>query len=189
MAGGAAGTVNSMRELQMSFEGIEQSGAVDYMLRTTQQHHVQLSLMADQKANIMIASTSILLTFSFANFKQQNLFWGFLALFLFSFIALIMAVLAVLPRTGAPAPGEKRNALFFGDFTAMSSDEYSEVMDEVMQSDANTYQAVVDDIYALGSSLKSKKFFYLSLSYKWFLVGIVLAGALFVLQTVLFYFT
>ncbi len=172
----------------MSFEDVKQSGAVDYMLRTTQQHHVQLSVMADQKANIMIASTSILLTFSFANFKQQNLFWGFLALFVFSFVALVMAVLAVLPRIGRTASGPK-NLLFFGDFCDMSLDEYSDTMDEIMQSDRSTYQAVVADIHALGTTLQDKKYRYLSLSYRWFLTGIVSAGALFVLQTVLFYFT
>ena len=58
---------------RVPFAEIERNGSLDYLLRTTQQHHVRLSIMADQKANIMIAATSILLTFSFANFKQQNL--------------------------------------------------------------------------------------------------------------------
>jgi hypothetical protein len=172
----------------LSFEGVEQTGAVDYMLRTTQQHHVQLSLMADQKANIMIAATSILLTFSFANFKQQNLFWGFLALFMFSFISLVLAILAVTPRVKSGSTA-RRNLLFFGDFTDLSLDDYSKAMDEVVRSDQRIYEAVVTDIYALGEALKDNKYRYLSLSYRWFLTGILSAGALFVLQTALFYFT
>ena len=91
------------------YEHIEANASKDYMLRTTQQHHVALSMMADQKANIMIAATSILLTFAFANFKQQNLFWGFLALFIFAFISLILAILAVSPTTGRQ-PTEKCNS-------------------------------------------------------------------------------
>lgn len=144
--------------------------------------------MADQKANIMIAATSILLTFSFANFKQQNLFWGFLALFVFSFVALILAILALIPRVVRP-DGNRRNLLFFGDFTEMSMDDYHTAMEEVLGSDKNIYEAIVTDIHALGGSLKDRKFHFLGLSYRWFLAGVVIAGALFLLQTALFYFT
>lgn len=172
----------------MAFENIKQSGAADYMLRTTQQHHVQLSLMADQKANIMIAATSILLTFSFANFKQQNLFWGFLALFVFSFGALIFAILALIPRL-ARTEGGPRNLLFFGDFTELSVEDYRTEMERVLQTDQAIYESIVTDIHALGSSLRARKFHYLGLSYRLFLAGVCVAGALFALQTVLFYFT
>jgi len=166
----------------------EDNGASDYMLRTTQQHHVQLSLMADQKANIMIASTSILLTFSFANFKQQNLFWGFLALFIFSFGALILAILAVMPRLHHHQSGSM-NPLFFGDFKHLGLEEYQDVMHEVMLSDRATYNALIADIHALGTTLSDRKYRFLGMSYRTFLAGITTAGSLFVLQTVLFYFT
>jgi hypothetical protein len=166
----------------------EQNSAIDYMLRTTQQHHVQLSLMADQKSNIMIASTSILLTFSFANFKQQNLFWGFLALFVFAFAALVLAILAVMPRLHRHQSGSL-NPLFFGDFNELSLHEYRVVMDEVMSSEGNTYDALVADIHALGTTLNDRKYRFLTYSYRTFLVGIVGAASLFVLQTALFYFT
>ena len=166
----------------------EHNSAIDYMLRTTQQHHVQLSLMADQKANIMIASTSILLTFSFANFKQQNLFWGFLALFLFSFFSLILAILAVMPRLHHHQSGSM-NPLFFGDFRHMPLEDYQHVMREVMDSDRATYDALIADIHALGTTLSDRKYRFLGLSYRTFLAGITSAGSLFVLQTVLFYFS
>ncbi|MFK7916479.1 MAG: Pycsar system effector family protein [Ilumatobacter sp.] len=166
----------------------EQNTAIDYMLRTTQQHHVQLSVMADQKANIMIASTSILLTFSFANFKQQNLFWGFLALFVFAFIALVLAILAVMPRLHRHQSGSM-NPLFFGDFNQLNLDEYRSVMSDVMETEATTYDALVADIHALGTTLSDRKYRFLTLSYRVFLTGILTAGALFVLQTALFYFT
>lgn len=173
----------------MSFEGIKASNAIDYMLRTTQQHHVQLSVMADQKANIMIAATSILLTFAFANFKQQNLFWGFLALFVFSFFALILAILAVSPTFRAQRRVKDRNVLFFGDFTGMSLDQYKDEMAAVVSSDSGVYEAIVTDIYELGSNISKTKYRYLSMSYRTFLAGIVTAGTLFLLQTLLFNFT
>ncbi len=172
----------------MSFENIKQNNALNYLLRTTQQHHVRLSVMADQKANIMIAATSILLTFAFANFKQQNLFWGFLALFIFSFLSLILAILAVSPRFGRDDK-QQFNLLFFGHFSELSLDEFYDEMDQVMSSDQNAYEAIVKDIYHIGVNIQRHKYRYLTWSYRCFLAGIVLGGLLFALQTVLFYLT
>ncbi len=173
----------------MRFEHIKENGALNYLLRSTQQHHVRLSAMADQKANIMIAATSILLTFAFANFKQQNLFWGFLALFVFSFIALLLAVLAVSPRFTPDPQARSYNPLFFGDFGSKTLDQYFEEMEEVMSSDQRAYEAQVRDIYNLGVTLQNHKYKYLSMSYRVFLLGIVVTASLFVLQTALFYLT
>jgi len=173
----------------MSFETVKRNGSIDYMLRTTQQHHVRLSVMADQKANIMIAATSILLTFAFANFKQQNLFWGFLALFVFAFASLILALLAVSPRFGREDEQQHLNSLFFGHFVHHTLEEYYDEMAEIMQSDQNTYEAIVKDIYFIGQNLQHHKYKYLSISYRVFLFGIVIAGGLFILQTILFYLT
>lgn len=173
----------------MSFDNIERNGSIDYLLRTTQQHHVRLSVMADQKANIMIAATSILLTFAFANFKQQNLFWGFLSLFVFAFIALILAILAVSPRFGREKQQSHSNMLFFGHFVHLSLDEYNKKMEEIMSSDKATYEAIVKDIYSIGQALNQHKYRYLSWSYRVFLFGILISGALFILQTALFYLT
>lgn len=176
----------------MSFNKIKQSNAISYMLRTTQQHHVSLSIMADQKANIVIAASSILLTFSFANFKQQNLFWGFLSLFVFSFLSLVTAILAVNPKFRASNRSLRKdvnfNPLFFGHFTSLSLEEYNKVMEEVMSSDPKTYETQVKDIYQIGMVLRKQKYRHLSISYRFFLAGIVISGGLFILQTVLFYF-
>ncbi len=176
----------------MSFEKIKQSNAVSYLLRTTQQHHVSLSIMADQKANIIIAASSILLTFSFANFKQQNLFWGFLALFVFSFLSLISAVMAVKPRFTSSkrklSLDANFNPLFFGHFTNLSLEEYYSAMEDVMKNDKQTYETQVKEIYQIGMVLKNQKYRHLAASYRFFLIGIVLAALLFIAQTVLFYY-
>jgi hypothetical protein len=166
---------------QVSGDGVRQSGAADYMLRTTQQHHVQLSLMADQKANILIASCSILLTFSFANFDRTDLFWGFVALFLFSFMALVLAVLAVIPRLGSNLGG-KPNLLFFGDFNALALDDYVDEMKQILDSDEAIYETILTDIHALGSAIQHRKYRYLAMSYRVFLAGIIASGVLFLVQ-------
>ena len=47
-----------------------------YMLRTTQQHHVQLSSFADQKANIIIASNCIIFSITLARIETAMGYWG-----------------------------------------------------------------------------------------------------------------
>jgi len=44
------------------FAGVTARTSVDNLLRTAQQHHVSLSLMADTKASILITISSIVLT-------------------------------------------------------------------------------------------------------------------------------
>ena len=49
------------------------SQAAIYLLRTTQQNHVSLSMMADQKASILIGAAFVLLTILFANLREHPL--------------------------------------------------------------------------------------------------------------------
>ena len=82
----------------MNFEKVKASNSIDHMLRTTQQHHVQLSFMADQKANIIIAFSSVLLTISFANYTFDRIWYGFISL---GFISLLVfAVQFLFMRLG-----------------------------------------------------------------------------------------
>jgi len=55
------------------FSGIKPRSSVDNLLRTVQQHHVQLSVMADIKANILITISSILLTIAVARANDPQL--------------------------------------------------------------------------------------------------------------------
>ena len=70
----------------------------DNLLRTAQQHHVQLSMMADMKANILITVSSIVLTFSLRELAVPELKYAALVLAGFTLAALFLAVLAVLPK-------------------------------------------------------------------------------------------
>ena len=50
------------QEDRARFQGIPERNTSDNLLRTTQQHHVHLSAMADTKANIVITVSSVVLT-------------------------------------------------------------------------------------------------------------------------------
>ena len=74
-------------------------------LRTAHQHQVQLNVLADQKANIVLGFTLFFITltqsqFSLAEGEADFLRYGFVLLTLMIATSLLLALIVVLPRTG-----------------------------------------------------------------------------------------
>lgn len=95
-----------------------------YALRTAQQHHVQLTMMADQKANIILGAFLIFITLSQKIVDKADLTYIPILVFsAFFTLSALFALLVIKPRfrekKAAPnsAPG---NLLFFGSFTRLS---------------------------------------------------------------------
>jgi hypothetical protein len=96
-----------------------------YSIRTMQQHHVQLSSMADQKANMLIGAAFLVLTLSIGQ-SQKNAFSLPLAILALSaLISAGLAILAVMPST-APKSAKGNNWLFFGTFTQVEETVFQE---------------------------------------------------------------
>ena len=164
------------------------ANAAGEMLRTTQQHHVQLSALADVKASILITATSIVITAAVALGSIDPIQWSLVALLVGATIALGSALLAVLPRHGAapPKPGQSGfNLLFFGHFTQISEDEYVDEVGKVITD----YDAIMEkrsrDIYGIGAYLHRTKYRYLRVAYLSFLAGTVSAAVIELLGRVL----
>jgi hypothetical protein len=161
------------------FAAVPERSSSDHLLRLVQQHHVQLSTMADTKANIVITVSSIVLTLVLGRIKDPDFRDGMVVLGVFTLIALLLAILAVLPKyRGAnkvkgPLPPEF-NVLFFGHFAGLDRDRYLAEMAQKMMPGV-AYDTVVRDVYSLGSYLAHHKYPYLRLSYLFFLAGFVLA--------------
>src|SRR5690349_6264544 len=85
-------------ELRAIYAAIPERNTGDVILRTTQQHHVALSSMADTKANIIITVSSIVLTLSLGRMGEPALRTSVLTLTGFTLTALLLAILAVLPK-------------------------------------------------------------------------------------------
>lgn len=164
------------------FVGIAGRNTSDNLLRTAQQHHVQLSTMADMKANILITVSSIVLTLSLRELAAPEFKHAALVLAGFTLAALFLAVLAVLPKyrplrlaaNEAPLP-EAFNVLFFGHFAELDQDRFQREIAQRMRSDAAVYAAQSHDLYSLGVYLARHKYRYLRLSYLFFLSGFVAA--------------
>jgi hypothetical protein len=165
------------------FAHIPERNTSDNLLRTAQQHHVQLSTMADTKANIIITVSSIVLTLSLGKLDQPNLRDSVLTLSIFTLFALLLAILAVLPKyrplrlTTVELP-PNFNLLFFGHFAELPRERYLAEVARTLVPDGSIYAAMANDIYSLGTYLSHHKYRYLRLSYLCFLAGFILASAI-----------
>jgi hypothetical protein len=159
------------------FAGVRPRSSIDYLLRTVQQHHVQLSVMADTKASIMITISSIVLTISLSRSNEAHLRPALMTIAATALISLFLAIIAVLPTFRAPRTGSGRamNILFFGHFASMSESEYMDEMERILSEDSTTYEAMVRDIHSLGIYLYRKKYRFLRFAYVALLLGFIAA--------------
>lgn len=169
---------------------------VDTMFRTSYRTNMDLSALADAKANIMISINGLIVSILLASIApgiETNTWLKYptVALLLGCLTSLIFAVLAARPRVQGTAVtlDEVRrgaaNLLFFGNFAHLSRDEFKMGMNELMTNNAALYDNMVMDIYGVGVVLQ-KKYRLLRVSYTAFMVGLVVGVLAFI--AVFFYF-
>ncbi len=153
-----------------------------YALRTTQQHHVQLSLMADHKANMLIGATFIVFTLAIGQSRAGALSLPLMILAVSAFTAACLAAFAVMPST-KPRGDNPPNMLFFGSFGDMSEEEYVDrLLDQEFESQETTYRAMLRDIYQMGVVLARKKYRYLGWAYRVFLTGLTVTFVVYITE-------
>jgi len=154
---------------------------VIYALRTAQQHQVQLSLIADQKANIIIGVTMIFLSaiqsqlFS-SDFSSKVYFLPLIVLSVMISIAFFTAILVVLPRTSNQkfkTPEEMPNPLFFGHYASLDEKTYSNYMLNILKDNTSARELLIKDTYQIGRILK-KKYALLKYSYMFLASGVLI---------------
>ncbi len=163
------------------FGRVPERNTGDAILRTAQQHHVQLSVMADVKANIIITVSSIVMTVTIGRLNDPGLRVSAIILLVFTMLALLLAILAVLPKyrplrlTDAQLPPQF-NLLFFGHFAELDRDRFLTEIAARMSTDGIVYDTMARDLYSLGYYLAHYKYRFLRWAYLFFLTGFVLAS-------------
>ena len=151
--------------------------------RTNYRMHINLSAIADNKANIMISVNAILISVvisvvSYRNMTETNpaILMPVVIFLVTGLASLIYAVLAARPKVtsvindATPLEEAKRNLMFFGNFVTLKLERYEELMDEIFQDSELLYGNMTRDLYFLGKVL-DKKYRYLTISYNIFMVG------------------
>jgi len=154
-----------------------------HLLRTMQAHHVALSSMADQKANILIGVNSVI--FALVVREGAAMTPAMVVLAASSGLAAILCMLAVVPVFGVrkpEGPPPPPNILFYGAFTTLSEAQFMHELDMINVDDVKIRRAMARDVFQLGQVLKNKKYNYLGWAYRVFIVGLVLTFLAFLVQ-------
>jgi len=160
-------------------------------LKTSLRNHIDLSSIADNKANIMLSVNAIVITVGLPLMAQQiyeNKFFiiPIIVLGLSSIISMAYATLSTRPikMSGISnlddIPEKKTNLFFFGNFFKMNFEDYEIGIKQVVGDDEILDNTVTRDLYFLGKSLGAK-FHYLRICYNAFLIGMVVTVILFVI--------
>jgi hypothetical protein len=157
------------------FEGIEGRNSVDYLLLDVQSELVARASQADFKASVLLTACSVVLTIAASQVREDHdLVWPVAVLSVFLLIAMVLAVLCViptLPKRTDPAPPKGRNPLFFANFVHWTEDQYVQILGHLSRSDAGVYDALARDIYHQGLHLTAAKYRHLRFGYLSFLIG------------------
>lgn len=155
---------------------------LDHLLRQTRMHHVQLSSMADVKANIMLTLAAVVTTFSIGYLSDPILRWPVVVLILFCVATVFFAAYAVMPKLDFDFQPEAKNPdcniLFFGNFMNLEYEAFRDIVEEIMQTPENTYEAQIREVYELGVYLGYQKYRYVRFAYLTFIGGLVSSGLL-----------
>ena len=154
------------------FAAVAGRRSVDELFRNVQQALVAYTGQADLKANIVITTSSLVLTIVATRWSEASLRPGLSAVAIGALLALLTAITVVIPKFRLPRKGEVRhhfetdeNPLFFGHFASMPRDRFVEILAELSIDDATLYEAQAADVHDQGRYLVHQKYRHLRLAY------------------------
>jgi hypothetical protein len=154
---------------------------VETVFRNSSTNHLNLSVMADNKAFIMISVNSILISLGIGLIIGKfvlipKLFVPTVLLLFVNVFTIIYSVLATRPGimkgkfTKEDVQNKKVDLLFFGNFFKMPLVDFEYGMKQMMDDSDFLYDNLIRDIYAQGQIL-GRKFRLLRSSYNIFMYG------------------
>ena len=175
---------------------ISTSRSAQTQFRTALRNHIDLSSIADNKANIMLSVNALIITFALPLLgkeiaENRTLLIPTLLLLGVCLVSMIFATLATRPirmkgfSSMESILGKKSNLFFFGNYYKMTFDEYREGMDATVADDSILDTTIMRDLFFLGKTL-GKKYAYLRKCYTIFMYGIIITVFSFVIVFVFF---
>lgn len=164
---------------------------IETMFRSLYHSHINLSSMADSKANMMISINSLIISITLTlvgakvsllgtSFKQnQIVIYPIITLLLTSLGSIIFAILSAKPNvtskiTSIDEIKEKNvSVLFFGNYSHLKRGDFENEITEIMKNEDKLYGNMIRDLYYLGKVL-SKKYHLIRWAYTVFMIGLIL---------------
>jgi len=159
------------------------------MYRTTYRTHVNLSSIADNKANIMLSINAIVISITLSSLiprfeTSPKLIFPTIVLLAVCLAAVVFATLSTRPKitegkfTREDISNKRSNLLFFGNFYNMNIDDFHWGMMEMIKDSDFLYSSMTRDLYYLGIVL-AKKYRYLRICYGIFMYGLIISVVIF----------
>ncbi len=174
---------------------VKEGRGIETLYRSVYDYHINLTSIADNKANMMISINTIIISivitlfgtgFTFSSqseFASIRFVFPMAFLLLTSLLAVVFAILSARPTVTTKERYEltKKDSsiLFFGNFAQLQLKEFVDRIKELKKVREELYDSMSIDIYYLGSVLV-KKYNYLSWSYNIFMFGMVICAVGFV---------
>jgi len=169
---------------------------IETMFRITSGNNQRLSDMADNKAHIMITTTSIiisvLLSVLLRKLENNSTMIGptllLLAVCVITMVFSILSTRPTIPRgtfTQQDLDARKTNLLFFGNFYRMTFEDYNDGMQQMMNDRDFLYGSLTRDVYSQGVVL-GRKYHLLRIAYNVFMFGVVVSVIAFVFSAIFF---
>lgn len=186
----------SKAEEKLKLKPAKDGRGIETLYRSVYDYHINLTSIADNKANMMISINTIIISivitlfgtgFTFSSqsaFSSVRFVFPMAFLLLTSLLAVVFAILSARPNVTTKEKYElsKKDSsiLFFGNFAQLQLKEFVQRIKELKQEKDELYDSMSIDIYYLGSVL-IKKYNYLSWSYNIFMFGMVICAVGFVI--------
>jgi len=154
-----------------------------HAMRTAQVNTLTLSRMADHKASILMGATFLVFSLAVSRSVSGDMPVSLAVLALFSFLSSICAVMAVLPSVSSKPPDGQPNRLFFGHFAHEDEHEWVASILQDMKTEEAMFRMMAHDIYQNGQVLQRRKYRYLGLAYRIFMVGLVVTLVTFAVES------
>lgn len=189
-------SADQLRELEKKLKKVDgrSERGVETVFRITSRNHLDLSSMADSKANIMISVNTIIISVVISILLQQldtrpHLILPTTCLLISCLTTIIFSVLATRPNitsgrfTREDVEKRETNLLFFGNFHKMKLEDYEWGIREMLDDSDYLYGSLIRDIYFLGIVL-GKKYRLLRIAYTIFMFGLASSVLLFIFSVI-----
>ncbi len=183
--------IQKIEQRSLTMEIMQPAAHLDQMIRQTRAHHVDLSLLADRKANMILTIASLMIPLSINFLYDERSHLAAAILIGFCVLTILSAALAAMPKiktesnqNGKPDIHQSSfNILFFGSFAGMPYHDYKEAMETVMNDANAVYETQVREIYTMGKYLAEKKYRFVQFSYMSFLAGVLTSSLVYIIKS------
>lgn len=166
------------------------SKSAQTMFKTALRNHIDLSAIADNKANIMLSVNALIITFALPLLGKEIaanrvLLIPTILLLTVCVVSMIFATMATrpIPMKGYSSMesilAKKSNLFFFGNYYRMSFEEYEQGMNATVADDSILDTTIMRDLFFLGRTL-GFKYAHLRKCYTIFMYGIIVTVIAFV---------